>query len=79
MIDLLHSFFASIAEFFQTVWNFVSFIFGELIDFFRMVGSAVSFAFSIISFIPSIYLAFGIAMLLVLIIYIIVGRNAGGD
>ena len=88
MLDAIVSFFQQLGEFFTTVWNLVKFAFGELVQFFKMVGSALSFIWSIINIIPTmrqayslptIYLAFGICLILVLIIYIIVGRTAGGD
>lgn len=79
MLDAIVSFFQQLGEFFTTVWNLVKFAFGELVQFFKMVGSALAFVWSIINIIPTIYLAFGVCLILVLIIYIIVGRTAGGD
>lgn len=79
MFDLIKSFFQSIGEFFSNIWEFLVFVWDELTQFFRMLKPAISFFQQLLSSIHPLFLAFGIAMLVVLLLYIIIGRTAGGD
>lgn len=79
MLEFLRSFFTSIGEFFSNIWNFLVFIWEEITQFFRMLSPALKFFQTLISTIHPLFLAFGLAMLVVLILYVIIGRTAGGD
>ena len=79
MIDLIRSFFVSVGEFFSNIWDALVFFFVELTQFFKMLSPALKFFQILLSTIHPIFLAFGVAMLVVLLIYIIIGRTAGGD
>lgn len=79
MLDFLRSFFESVGEFFSNIWNFLVFIWEEITQFFRMLSPALKFFQMLISTIHPVFLAFGVGILVVLILYIIIGRNAGGD
>lgn len=79
MINLLHSFFESISEFFSNLWSILSFILEKITDTFMIIKQSIQFFTSLLGSIPSFFIFFGIATLLVLIVYVIIGRNAGGD
>lgn len=79
MLQMIQSFFESIGEFFSRIWDFLTFVFNEITTFFKMLSPALKFFQSLLSSIPPLFYAFGIAMLIVLILYVILGRNAGGD
>lgn len=69
----------SIAEFFTNIWSFLTWVWDQITQFFKILAPALSFFQSLLSSIPPLFLAFAVAILVVLIIYIILGRNAGGD
>lgn len=79
MISFLQGFFQSIAEFFSNIWNILTFIFDEMTQFFLIVKQSIVFFHQVLGSLPTIFVVFGIAMLTVLIIYVVIGRNAGGD
>ena len=79
MLQTLIDFFESLGEFFTKIWEFLCFIFDEVTQFFQILKPAIGFFQSLISNIHPVFFAFGTAMLIVLIIYTIIGRNAGGD
>lgn len=79
MIDLIYSFFTSIGEFFSKIWDFITMIWEELTQFFKILSPALKFFQGLLSSLPPVFLAFGLAMLVVLVLYIIIGRTAGGD
>ena len=79
MIQLIQSFFESIGEFFSKIWDFIVMIWEELTQFFKILGPTIKFFQHMLTFLPGIYLGFGIALLVVLLLYIIIGRTAGGD
>lgn len=79
MIQFFADFFQQIASFFSSVWQIVTYVFQELLQFFRTVGAGLKFVWSIITLVPPLYLGFGFALVLVLLIYLIIGRTAGGD
>lgn len=78
MIQFLQTFFQSIAEFFSKIWSFLTGIFDELAQFFRMLKPAMQFVLSLLKSLPAVYWLFGVAMILVLIVYLILGRESGG-
>lgn len=78
MIQLIHTFFQSIAEFFSNIWNWITFAIGEVIDFFKLLGSMIAFVGSLLSFIPTPFIVFGGITIAILIIYLIIGRESGG-
>lgn len=79
MFEFLRNFADQIGEFFSKLWEIITFIFDELTQFFKMIKPAITFFQTLLTSLPPVFLAFGIAMLAVLIIYVILGRTAGGD
>lgn len=79
MLQFLQDVFQQIAEFFTKVWDIITFIFDEITQFFKMIMPAVQFFVSLLVSLPPVFKVFGIAMISVLILYIILGRTAGGD
>lgn len=79
MMQMIQSFFEAIGGFFTKVWDILTFVFNEITTFFKMLSPVLKFFQSLLSSIPPLFYAFGIAMLVVLILYVILGRNAGGD
>lgn len=79
MLEFLRSFFVSIGEFFSNIWSFLVFLWEEITQFFRILTPALIFFQNLISTIHPVFLSFGLAILVVLILYVIIGRNAGGD
>lgn len=79
MLQTITSFFESVGEFFTKVWDFLCFVFDEITQFFQILKPAIGFFQSLITNMHPVFLGFGTAMLVVLIIYTIIGRNAGGD
>lgn len=79
MFEFLRNFADQIGQFFSKIWDILVFIFEELTQFFKLIKPAVNFFQTLLTSLPPVYLIFGIAILAVLIIYIIIGRTAGGD
>lgn len=79
MLEMIQSFFTSVGEFFSKIWDFIVMIWEELTQFFKILSPALRFFQSLLSSLPPVFLAFGLAMLVVLILYVILGRTAGGD
>ena len=79
MFELLRNFFVSVGDFFTKVWDILTFVFEEISQFFKMLSPALKFFQTLINTIHPLFLAFGLAMLVVLVLYIILGRTAGGD
>lgn len=79
MFDWIQNFLVSVGEFFSKIWQFLVFVWEELTQFFKILAPAVNFFSSLIRSIHPVFLAFGLAILVVLIVYIIIGRTAGGD
>lgn len=79
LLEFIQNVFQSIAEFFSKIWEILVFIFDELTQFFKMISPAIKFFQTLFTTLPPIFVVFGIAMLAVMIIYVILGRTAGGD
>lgn len=79
MLQMIQSFFESIGEFFSKIWDFLVMIWEEITQFFKILAPALKFFQGLLSSLPPVFLAFGLAMLVVLILYVILGRTAGGD
>lgn len=78
-MQVIIDFFTSIGEWFSNAWEIVKYVFQEIAEFFKMLKPGVDFFRSLLGSLPPIFLGFGIAMLLVLLLYVILGRTAGGD
>ena len=79
MVAFFESAFTAIGEFFTKVWDILVFIWDELTTFFRMIAPAIKFFTDMLQNLPSLFFYFGLAMLIVLVVYVIIGRTAGGD
>lgn len=79
MFQWLQDIFIRISDFFSAIWDFVQLAVSKIIELFSVVAKALNFGYEILRSLPSFYLIFGILLLSVLIIYIIIGRSAGGD
>lgn len=79
MLSTISTFFEGLASFFSRVWEIITFVFEELTQFFLIVKQSLVFFGKLIGSIPPVFTIFGIAMLVVLIVYVILGRTAGGD
>lgn len=79
MLEFINGVLESIANFFSRIWDIFGWLFSNITMFFKIIKPAINFFQSLLSTIPSVYFGFGLAMLVVLIIYVILGRQAGGD
>lgn len=79
MFEFFRNFADQIGQFFSKLWDIITFIFDELTQFFKMIKPAITFFQTLLTSLPPVFLGFGIAMLAVLIIYVVLGRTAGGD
>lgn len=79
MVAFFTNFFTQIGDFFSKIWDFLVFIWEEITTFFKMISPALKFFTSMVTSLPPVFYFFGIAMLAVLILYVILGRTAGGD
>lgn len=79
MISWLQGIFDSISNFFGMITDTINSIIDKMIEFFGYIGSAVDFVKGILNFLPSFYLVFAGIVLVVLVIYLILGRQSGGD
>lgn len=78
-MQAIFDFFNSIGEFFNNVWDVIKYIFEQITEFFKMLKPGVDFFISLLSSLPPLFLGFGITMIIVLILYVVLGRTAGGD
>lgn len=79
MFQWLQDIFVRLSDFFSAIWDFIQLAISKIIEFFQVVAKALTFGYEVITALPTFYLVFGILMLSVLIIYVILGRSAGGD
>lgn len=78
MIEMLRTFIEGISNLINSIWSFLTGIFEKIVDFLKIIPQAISYVTGLIDGIPTVYKIFGIAMILVLVIYIILGRESGG-
>ena len=79
MIDWLSSLVENFRNFAESISSLISNIVNEIRLLFQYVQNAVDFVRGAFQLIPSYYLVFGAIILTVLIVYVVLGRNAGGD
>lgn len=79
MFQWLQDIFVRVSDFFSAIWEFIQLAISKIIEFFQVVAKALNFGYEILKILPSFYLIFGILMISVLIIYVVLGRSAGGD
>lgn len=79
MITWIQNLFHTISGFFDAIGALIL----KLVDDLKLLGEYISqsvqFVYAAFQLIPEYYVAFGILIITVLVIYIVAGRQAGGD
>lgn len=79
MIQWISSIFDAISSFFANVGQVIDHIVSQITLFFSYIQSAVQFVGNAFLLIPTYYVVFGAIIIAILIIFLVLGRNAGGD
>lgn len=79
MIAWLENIVRTITSFFQSIGDLITSIIDKFKQFFAFIAAAFEFVTSAFALIPSYYVAFGVIIVSVLVLFLILGRNAGGD
>lgn len=75
----MSEFFDWIVNFFQNIWDFISDFFERILMLITYVRLAAQLFLDLIAAMPSWLQAFGVITLTVSIIYIVLGRQTGGQ
>ena len=78
-MQIITDFFTSIGHFFSSFWDIVVYVFKELKALFILLKAGLQFWLDMLGTMPVVFLGFGVAMITVLLLYVIIGRTAGGD
>lgn len=61
------------------VWNFFGGLIQNFIQFFEYIGTAAKLAYNLVNSLPTWLSAFGLATVLISVIFMILGRSTGGQ
>lgn len=78
-MDFLTDFIDSISSIIQGVWNFFSGLVNNIVMLGKYIGLAASTAYNLIASLPTWLQAIATATILIAILFMILGREAGGD
>lgn len=78
-MEFLTDFIDGVAGFFVAIWSFFSGIVNNLMMLVEYIGLAVTTAYNLIATLPTWLQAFAFATILVAVLYLILGREAGGS
>lgn len=79
MIAWLENLFNTVYGFFSNIVSIINYIVDQIRLLFGYVQGAADFVKNAFLLIPSYYLVFGTIIIVVLIVFLVLGRNAGGD
>ena len=79
MISWLQGIFDSLSSFFSMVAALIGDFIDKLLEFFGYIKAAFSFLQTALDFLPAFYVTFAVIIVTVLIVYLILGRQSGGD
>lgn len=79
MIEFLRGFFDGISNFFTKIWEILTWLFEEITQLFKLFLPVMNFIRKLLGSLPPVFLVFGLAMIAILILYVVLGRQAGGD
>lgn len=63
---------------FGAVWDFVTGLIDNFIQFFEYIGTAAKLAYNLVGSLPTWLSAFGLATVLISVIFMVLGRQTGG-
>ena len=78
-MDFLIDFVDSISSMLGAVWDFFSGLIENFIQFFEYLGTAAALAYNLVASLPTWLSAFGLATVLISVIFIVLGRQTGGQ
>lgn len=78
LIDDISDGIDTIVDFFDTIYDFITDFIDNLLLLFEYIGAAADMAYSFISTMPTWLQSFATITIVVSVIYMIVGRSAGG-
>lgn len=78
-MQFLIDFIDSISSMFQGIWDFVTGLIENFIQFFEYLGTAASLAYNLVGSLPTWLSAFGLATILISVIFMVLGRDTGGN
>lgn len=78
-MEFLANFVDGVAGFFEAIWGFFSGVIGQMQMLGEYIALASTTAYSLVDTLPPWLQAFATATILIAIIYLILGRDAGGS
>lgn len=69
----------SISSMFSAVWDFFGGLIDNFIQFFEYIGTGAKLAYNLVNSLPTWLSAFGLATILISVIFMILGRETGGS
>lgn len=78
-MEFITQFIDSISSMLSAVWDFFSGLIDNFIQLFEYIGVAAKLAYNLVGSLPSWLSAFGLATVLISVIFIILGRQTGGQ
>ena len=78
-MQFIADFIDSISSVIGTVWNFFTGLIENFIQFFEYIGTGAKLAYNLVASLPTWLSAFGLATVLISVIFIVLGRDTGGS
>ena len=78
-MQFIYDFFNSIGNVVETIGGFFADIVVNFIQFFKYIGFAAGLSYNLVASLPTWLGGFGLATVLISVIYLIIGRDTGGN
>ena len=78
-MDFIIDFIDSISSMLGTAWDFLTGLVDNFIQLFEYLGVAAGLAYNLVGSLPTWLSAFGLATILISVIFMILGRQTGGS
>ncbi len=78
-MQFILDFIDSISSMFSAVWDFFGGLLDNFIQFFEYLGTAAKLAYNLVNSLPTWLSAFGLATVLISVIFMVLGRSTGGQ
>lgn len=78
-MQFIIDFIDSISSMISGVWDFFGGLIQNFIQFFEYIGTAAKLAYNLVNSLPTWLSAFGLATVLISVIFMILGRSTGGQ
>lgn len=78
-MQFIIDFIDSISSMISGLWDFFGGLIQNFIQFFEYIGTAAKLAYNLVNSLPTWLSAFGLATVLISVIFMILGRSTGGQ